>query len=90
MEKTSVVAIDCEDLCSGGPAVESAILEAFGIDGLGIMAVRNVPQLSSARERVCRAAWAFGKQPPAVQRQYEVPPFFQRGWDKGAGPVRTL
>lgn len=59
------------------------VAEAFGEQGLGLIAVRGVPDLDAVRERVLQASYAFAKLPEAVQKAYEVPPFFQRGWDHG-------
>ncbi len=54
------------------PLTVAAVRRAFGAEGLGILAVQQVPGLAPLRQRVLQAAWQFGKQAPEVQRQYEV------------------
>ncbi len=58
--------------------------QAFGYDGLGILAVRGVPGFVERRAAALPFAHRFGTLPPAVQSRYEhSPSTYSFGWSHG-------
>lgn len=68
-----------------GPGkVRSALERAFGYSGLGIVCVRGVPGLISARSELLPRVRAFALSPPAVRSSCERPQYFHSsGWSCG-------
>lgn len=60
-----------------------AVQQAYGNDGLGIIAVLNVPDLPELRKKALAQSWRLGNLSQETLAKYEVPPFYQRGWSCG-------
>ncbi|KAL4100454.1 hypothetical protein PRIC1_008246 [Phytophthora ramorum] len=60
------------------------IEEAFGYEGLGILVVSGVPELSTKRGELLPLAFAFANLPDDVKAQCELPEaFYSLGWSHG-------
>jgi hypothetical protein len=60
------------------------VLQAYGYDGLGILAVRNVPHMAENRARCLPMAYRFGNLPAEVKAKYEhAASFYSFGWSHG-------
>ncbi|MES1913705.1 MAG: hypothetical protein MHM6MM_005873 [Cercozoa sp. M6MM] len=81
-EETPVVLLQYEDLVNGAD-LRKAIGAAYGEDGLGVLAVRGVPGVQEKRMAALPMAFKFAQLPDEKKKEFEVPPFFQRGWDHG-------
>ena len=71
-------------------AVEAAVASAFGPNGLGVLAVTNVPAaLTAKRRRLLRLGQKLGTQPDGVLKQYERPELcYCAGWSRGREKFR--
>ncbi|EDQ90896.1 uncharacterized protein MONBRDRAFT_2133, partial [Monosiga brevicollis MX1] len=76
------VTISFADLQSDAD-LSAQIETGYGEDGLGIVAVTGVPELANLRRRALQQAHKLGQLTKEQLAQYEVPPFFQRGWSCG-------
>lgn len=57
---------------------------AFGVNGLGVIAVRGIPEYVERRRRLLPLAWQFAQLDGATQAKYEDPKsYFQFGWSCG-------
>ena len=66
-------------------AVEAAVASAFGPNGLGVLAVTNVPAaLTAKRRRLLRLGQKLGTLPDDVLKQHERPELsYCAGWSRG-------
>eukprot|EP01134_Creolimax_fragrantissima_P005175 CFRG5175T1 len=71
------------DVVGSDADLAEQIAVAFGHDGLGIIAVKNVPDFVERRSEILPIAYKFANLPAEIKNKYEVPPYFQRGWDCG-------
>eukprot|EP00730_Choanoeca_flexa_P015394 TRINITY_DN705_c0_g1_i1.p1 TRINITY_DN705_c0_g1~~TRINITY_DN705_c0_g1_i1.p1 ORF type:complete len:354 (+),score=52.23 TRINITY_DN705_c0_g1_i1:53-1114(+) len=78
----AIVTVDYSDLQKGVDLC-AQIKEAYGEDGLGIMAITNVPNLEECRERALAHSFSLGQLSKETLAKYEVPPYYQRGWSCG-------
>ena len=71
-------------------AVEEAVASAFGPNGLGVLAVTNVPAaLAAKRQRLLRLGQKLGTLPDDVLKQYERPELcYCAGWSRGREKFR--
>lgn len=53
--------------------MNEAISAAYGYDGIGVLAVKNVPKMKDFREKLLPMAFKFANLPESVQRKYEHP-----------------
>lgn len=64
--------------------LDAMCMQAFGYEGLGLVAVRNVPGMSEARDACLPYSHRFGSLPEEVKRKYELPEaFYSFGWSHG-------
>ena len=67
-----------------GDDLSADIERAFGVDGLGILTVSDVPGLMEARSRLLPLASTFAALPDATKAKYEVPSaYYSVGWSHG-------
>lgn len=79
-----VVTLEYNDLLDSSKDISQDIETAFGVDGLGLLVVRGVPQFSEIRKRALPLAWKFAQLPHDVKQKYEhAPSFFSTGWSHG-------
>ena len=71
-------------------AVETAVARAFGPQGLGVLAVTNIPpSLTEKRQRLLRLGQKLGTLPDDVLKQYERPELcYCAGWSRGREKFR--
>ena len=71
-------------------SVETAVARAFGPQGLGVLAVTNVPAaLTAKRQRLLRLGQKLGTLPDDVLKQYERPELcYCAGWSRGREKFR--
>jgi hypothetical protein len=77
---TSIVTISYPDLLSNDPCLVSQIGAAFGPDGLGILAVTNVPDVCQKRQALLPLAALL---PGACNEECILPPHYSTGWSHG-------
>jgi len=71
------------DLIAGAD-LTATIERAFGVDGLGILAVTGVPNLEECRAELLPLAYAFAMLPEEVKLKYETPwCWYAFGWSHG-------
>lgn len=58
--------------------------QAYGYDGLGILAIRGIPRFTELREGLLPLSWRLGQLPPETLAKYEhAPSYWQFGWSRG-------
>jgi isopenicillin N synthase-like dioxygenase len=78
-----LVTLDYADLIAQKDLRED-IEKAYSFDGLGILAVLNVPTLKEKRGRLLPLARAFAELPDDIKQKYELPgTFYSFGWSHG-------
>eukprot|EP00049_Salpingoeca_infusionum_P014957 m.286913 g.286913 ORF g.286913 m.286913 type:complete len:375 (+) comp15784_c1_seq3:349-1473(+) len=78
-----VVTLSFPDLLASAD-LSDHVLRAFGKDGLGLLAVVDLPEsYQQARLAALAESWKFAHLDKETKDSFEVPPFFQRGWDHG-------
>eukprot|EP00055_Hartaetosiga_balthica_P002470 m.4093 g.4093 ORF g.4093 m.4093 type:complete len:365 (-) comp2168_c0_seq1:298-1392(-) len=76
--------IKYEDLVNGEESVTKIVEAAYGPDGMGLLAVVGLPEsFVQTREAVHDVIRQFAALSEEEKASFEVPPFFQRGWDHG-------
>jgi hypothetical protein len=81
-----VVLLDWEEVSSNvtSESLKAKIKAAYGYDGLGILAIRNVPRFAELRGACLPLAWKLGQLPEASLAKYEhAPSYYQFGWSRG-------
>ena len=64
--------------------------KAFGAHGLGIIIVRNVPNLDVARNRLFSIGRRFAQLDPEIQKRYESPASnYSIGWSRGKEMMKS-
>ncbi|CAI5734690.1 unnamed protein product [Peronospora farinosa] len=72
------------DSLVGRMDLSDVIEEAFGYEGIGILAVSDVPELSKKRKNLLPLAFAFANLPDDVKAKCELPQaFYSFGWSHG-------
>ncbi len=81
----SIICIDYDDLSSAKDDIVGKVGEAFGYEGLGILAVRNVPNLQKLREKLLSVGRHFAEDlPEETRKKYEHPKsYWSFGWSHG-------
>jgi hypothetical protein len=87
-ERRPCVCIAYAELASAMGAVsaplQKLIAEAYGYDGLGILAVTGVPDLAAARQALLPLAAQFAALPEGAKQRTETPhAHYQVGWSYG-------
>lgn len=78
-----IVVLDYNDLMNGVD-LTAEIGKAYGVDGIGLLTVSNVPGLKEARSRLLPLAQKFAILPDATQQKYEDPKsHYSFGWSLG-------
>jgi isopenicillin N synthase-like dioxygenase len=78
-----VVTLDYSDLVECKDLTEQ-IETAFGIDGIGLLTVKNVPGFLEARQRLLPLARQFALLPEEVKQKYvHQESFYSFGWSHG-------
>jgi len=80
---TKVVTLSYEDLKTGVDLTQQ-IEEAFGSEGLGLLAVVGVPDLSTMRPRLLKLCHTVASLPEDIKAKYEhKESFYSVGWSHG-------
>ena len=80
----SVTVLDYEDLVQKGADLRVEIQRAFGVDGLGILTVKNVPGFVEARARLLPLAREFAALDDDIKAKYiHEQSKFSFGWSHG-------
>jgi isopenicillin N synthase-like dioxygenase len=78
------VTVDFNDLLSDVSSLGPQIAEAFGFDGPGLIAVKNVPNLTELRQQLLPLAHRFANLPEGVLAKYEhAESHYSFGWSHG-------
>ena len=77
-----LIEIDYNTLVKNTSLLTEEIANAFGEDGLGILVVSNVPNVTKLRSRLLQAAFQFSRLPEDVKCKY-VHKNHQIGWSCG-------
>mmetsp|Transcript_29994 Transcript_29994/g.38718 ORF Transcript_29994/g.38718 Transcript_29994/m.38718 type:complete len:384 (+) Transcript_29994:97-1248(+) len=81
--KAELVTLDYADLISGKD-LRADVEKAYSLDGLGILAVLNVPTLKEKRRDLLPLARSFAELPDSVKSKYELPDTsYSFGWSHG-------
>lgn len=81
--RTEVTTLSYERLLRGEDVTEE-IEKAFGVDGLGILAVAGVPDLEAKRAALLPLSWKIANLPDEVKETYALPEcFYSFGWSHG-------
>ncbi len=79
-----VVAIEYSDLIDRNASIEASILEAYGEDGLGVIAIRGIPDWSNLVEETIPLAHKLVHLPAEILNSLEHPEsLFNSGWSFG-------
>lgn len=79
-----VVVVEYTDLVREGADLSASIGEAYGYDGLGLLAVRGVPGVAERRARLLPLAHRFANLPDETKKLYEhKPSAYNFGWSCG-------
>ncbi|EIE20063.1 Clavaminate synthase-like protein [Coccomyxa subellipsoidea C-169] len=99
-QSDELVVLQYRDLLSSDPAMKafllSAVAQAYGPNGLGILTVAGVPTLLDLRQQLLPLSSQFVRLPEPVLARYEDPPSsYSFGWSHGReamedGRVDTL
>ena len=82
-KNVEVVVLDYNDLVNGIDLTDE-IGKAYGVDGIGLLTVSNVPGLKEARSRLLPLAQKFATMDEATQQKYEDPKsHYSFGWSLG-------
>eukprot|EP01100_Stratorugosa_tubuloviscum_P001266 TRINITY_DN127_c0_g4_i1.p1 TRINITY_DN127_c0_g4~~TRINITY_DN127_c0_g4_i1.p1 ORF type:complete len:353 (+),score=174.61 TRINITY_DN127_c0_g4_i1:83-1141(+) len=78
-----VVLLDYNDLNSGKD-LSASISEGYGLDGIGLLCVKNIPNLKEYRETLLPLASKFALLPESIRAKSEVPESkYSFGWGMG-------
>eukprot|EP01032_Pedospumella_encystans_P027302 gene27302-30860_t len=81
--KSDVVELDYNDLVAGAD-LTSQIQKAYGVDGVGLLTVKNVPQYVAARSRLLPLSKKFADLPDEVKEKYvHKESYYSFGWSHG-------
>ncbi|DBA03215.1 TPA: hypothetical protein N0F65_003935 [Lagenidium giganteum] len=83
VNSADVPVVSHQDLVDGVD-LSKQIEKAFGYDGMGILAVSNVPGLDAKREALLPLAFKFANMPDATKDQYTLEEaYYSFGWSHG-------
>lgn len=81
--KSDVVELDYNDLVAGVD-LTSQIQRAYGVDGVGLLTVKNVPKYVEARSRLLPLSKKFADLPDDVKEKYvHKESYYSFGWSHG-------
>ena len=81
---TSIVELDYNDLVDDTKDLSSQIEEAFGVDGVGLLTVKNVPSYAEARQELLPLSRRFAMLPDSAKEKYvHKESFYSFGWSHG-------
>ena len=84
IDSSIVVEIDYNDLIEENCDISTLIGRAFGIDGIGVLTVKNVPNYPSARKRLLPLSREFALLSDDVKAKYiHKESFYSFGWSHG-------
>ncbi len=64
--------------------LKEKIKHAYGYDGLGILAIKNIPRVEELRGACLPLAYTLGQLPEAKLSKFEHPEsYYQFGWSRG-------
>src|SRR5437868_5333827 len=79
----NVVTLDYNDLIAGKD-LSAQIAEAYGVDGIGVLTVKNVPRFVEARARLLPLARQFALLPEETKNKYvHEESHYSFGWSHG-------
>lgn len=79
-----VVLVEYADLANPEADLSASIREAYGYEGLGLLAVRGVPGVADKREALLPLAYRFANMPAEVKKKYEhKESAYNFGWSCG-------
>jgi len=82
--KTKLVKIDYSDLINPKNQLNYEIDQAFGKQGLGLIAIKNIPNLNKARENILKKGFEFYHLDPEILEKLEKPEInYLVGFNKG-------
>lgn len=83
-ESINIVSVRYEELSRPTAETEKTIARAFGPEGLGILAVLNVPKVSEMRDRLLPLGRKFARLPEKIKAKYEhADSLWSFGWSHG-------
>eukprot|EP01031_Cornospumella_fuschlensis_P052881 gene52881-64609_t len=78
-----VVQLDYNDLLEGKD-LTAEIERAFGVDGVGVLTVKNVPNFVQARQKLLPLARTFADLPEETKAKYvHKESYYAFGWSHG-------
>eukprot|EP00601_Ochromonadales_sp_CCMP2298_P030741 CAMPEP_0173343260 /NCGR_PEP_ID=MMETSP1144-20121109/10698_1 /TAXON_ID=483371 /ORGANISM="non described non described, Strain CCMP2298" /LENGTH=212 /DNA_ID=CAMNT_0014290013 /DNA_START=43 /DNA_END=678 /DNA_ORIENTATION=+ len=78
-----IVELDYEDL-KNGVDLSDLVQKAFGVDGTGLLTVKNVPHYVQARKRLLPLSRTFATFPDSVKEKYvHAESYYSFGWSHG-------
>ena len=81
---TSIVELDYNDLINEDSDLTNEISAAFGVEGVGVLTVKNVPGYISARNKLLPLSKVFADLPDKVKEKYvHEDSFYSFGWSHG-------
>ncbi|RYH00699.1 hypothetical protein EON65_48870 [archaeon] len=85
-----VVELDYHDLVEGKD-LTAQIERAFGVDGVGVLTVKNVPNFVQARQKLLPLAKTFADLPEETKGKYvHKESYYAFGWSHGKENVSLL
>jgi isopenicillin N synthase-like dioxygenase len=79
-----IVELDYNDLVNDAVNLNDEISKAFGVDGVGVLTVKNVPGFVEARARLLPCSRKFALLPEETKDKYvHEESFFSFGWSHG-------
>lgn len=85
-----VVTLDYNDLVAGHD-LSAEIERAYGMDGVGVLTVKNVPGFVEARQKMLPLAREFAMLPEETKEKYvHKDSYYSFGWSHGKENVSIL
>lgn len=82
-----VVQLDYNDLVEGKD-LTAEIGRAYGMDGVGVLTVKNVPGFTEARQALLPLAYKFAMLPEEIKEKYvHKDSYYSFGWSHGKEKV---
>lgn len=86
VQTEKIVILEYNDIIANEttPELMKKIEEAYGYDGLGILAIRGIPEFEEKRVKCLPQAYKFGNLPEDLRKKYEHPEsYYSFGWSHG-------
>jgi isopenicillin N synthase-like dioxygenase len=81
---TKLIKIDYQDLINLSSGLSERISQAFGTDGLGLIAIKNVPKYTETRQKILELGLKMAKLDEECLKNLEKPETrYSLGWQKG-------